>query len=270
LSAAKICSKQYTSAVLDSFLRRRSLHTLLPSGEAIFLHRPHGYPCHGITREVVADFDQLSRLLLQNRERRRYAVPREITLVTYNNCARKSLIERCYEAHGIEGAVVLGREAARWDWSLKVKLVLDYLESGACTTPYLVVTDADDVLLASDPEPLLDRFRSYGCDVLFCNTFVDWPPNRQYRDFETLLYYAYPFHCHLSAGGYVAEKDALKRLLRELRDAYERKETWALVGDVFDDQLAWRRLHHDRHPAIQVDCASRVFKRYDVFRNVTE
>jgi len=256
--------------LLRARLPSEPLARLLPAGEAIFLHRPHGLPCHGITREVVADFDRLSRTVLRNRDSHRYAVPPGFTFVTYSNRPRKSLIERCYEAYGIDGAVVLGREVARWDWAVKVRLVLEYLDSGACATPYLLATDADDVLLVRDPQPLLDRFLSYSCDILFCNTFVDWPPNRRYRDFETLRYYAYPFHCHLSAGGLVAEKGALASRLREILAAHERREPWALVGDVFDDQLGWRHLHHEHYPAIQVDCACRVFKRYDLFRDVEE
>jgi len=251
-------------------LRRGSPARLLPSGEAIFLHRPHGQPCHGITREVVADFQRLSRLVLRNPDRRRYAAPPGVTFVTYSNRSRQSLIERCYEAYGIRGVAVLGRGVACWDWAVKVRLVLEYLDSGACATPYVVATDADDMLLAGDPAPLLERFLSYSCGILFCNTFVDWPPHRGYRDFETLRYYARPLHCHLSAGGLVAERGVLASRLRELLSAYERKEPWAWVGDVFDDQLGWRHLHHEHYPAIQVDCDCRVFKRYDLFRNVAE
>jgi len=251
-------------------LLRASLDRLLPAGDALFLHRPHGQPCHGITREVVADFARLSRRVLRNREHRRYTAPPGVTFVTYSNRRRPSLIERCYEAYGIGGAVVLGRDVARWDWAVKARLVLEYLESGACATPYLVATDADDVLLVRDPQPLLERFLSYSCDILFCNTFVDWPPQRRYRDFEASRYYTHPFHCHLNAGGLVAETGALTSRLRELLAAYEHKEPWAWVGDTFDDQLGWRHLHHEHFPALQVDCACRVFKRYDLFRDVPE
>jgi hypothetical protein len=43
-----------------------NLDTLLPSGDAIFLHRPHGEPCHGITEEVIRDFESLAHLVLAN------------------------------------------------------------------------------------------------------------------------------------------------------------------------------------------------------------
>lgn len=247
-----------------------SVEELLPSGDAIFLHRPHGQPCHGITPEIVQDFELLSRILLSNPGVRRYSVPADLTLVTYNNRPFKSRLERCYEACGIEQAVVLGKEVARWDWSAKVRLVLEFLEAGRCMTRYLAATDADDVLIVNDPATLLDRFRGYSCDVLFCNTFVDWPPSQPYRDFETLKNYRHPLHCRLSAGGYVGDREALVGYLRILLAAYEKREDWSLFNGVFDDQLGWRSLHARYHPSIQVDTACRVFKRYDIFRNCME
>ena len=34
----------------------------------------------------------------------------------------------------------------------------------------------------------------------------------------------------------------------------------------FDDQLAWRHLHRQEYPRIQVDSSSRIFRRYDIYR----
>jgi hypothetical protein len=250
--------------------RRPSPAALMPSGEPIFLHRPHGQPCHGITPEVIRDFDQLSRLVIKNQAGSRYAVPADVTFVTYHNYKHECLIERCYKAYGIRDYVVLGRDVATWDWGAKITLVLDYLESGACGTRHLLCTDADDVLMIRDPAALLDRFRAYSCDLLFCNTFVDYPPDKGCRDFETLKYYTHPLHCRLSAGAYLAEKEALASCLRELADAYHQSAPWALENGAFVDQLGWRVLHARDYPKLQVDYRSLIFKRYDVFREVLE
>lgn len=247
-----------------------SLDSLLPAGDAIFLHRPHGQPYHGITKEVIRDFDRLAYLILRNPGGHRYRVPDGITFITYSNYKLKCLLELCYEAYGIRDFVVLGREVVRWNWSHKVKLVVDFLESGACTTPYVLCTDADDVLMVRDPGVVLDRFRSCSCEVLFCNTFVNHPPDRRLRDFETLTYYAQPLHCRLSAGAFVAERQALLSYLRELVRACDERLPWAFAGETFDDQLGWRHLHARDYPRIQVDSRCLVFKRYDLFRNVVE
>lgn len=253
-----------------AFFSTRSLDSLLPFGDPIFLHRPHGQPCHGITEEVIRDFDRLAHSVLKNPHGHRYRVPDRLTFITYHNYKFKSLLERCYEVYGIRDFVVLGRDVVRWDWSHKVRLVLDYLESGACATPYVLCTDADDVLMVNNPETVLSRFHTQSCDLLFCNTFVDAPPNQECRDFETLRYYAHPLHCRLSAGAYVAEREALAECLRELVAACDENRPWARYNGVFVDQLGWRYLHAKYYPRIQVDSRCLIFKRYDVFRDVVE
>ena len=235
------------------------------SGEPIFLHRPHGWPCHGITQEVISSFESLAESVIRNSAGNQYRAPADVAFVTYHNYPKKCLIEQCYEAYGIHDFVVLGRDELRWDWGSKVKLVLDYLESGACATRYVLCTDADDVLMVKDPSPMLDRFRACSCDLLFCNTFVDFPPNKEHSNFETLRYYTHPLHCRLSAGAYIGEKKALTGCLRELAEAYDKKMPWAFYDGAFVDQLGWRYLHSKRYPKIQVDYRSLIFKRYDLF-----
>src|SRR3954451_3498450 len=91
----------------QAWFSKPSLQDLLPIGDAIFLHRPHGQPCHGITREIIKDFDHLSELILSGHNTKRYSLPADVTLVTYNNRPFKSRIELCYEACGINEFVVL-------------------------------------------------------------------------------------------------------------------------------------------------------------------
>lgn len=241
---------------------------LLPSGDPIFVHRPNGEPHHGITEEVNRDFDQLADRVLANPNGLRFRNPPDVTFVTYHNYAHSTLIERCYRAYGIEDYVALGRPGLRWDWGAKVTLVLEYLTSGACRTGHVVCTDADDVLLLRDPADLLARFRGQGCEVLFCNTFVDYPPDDECRDFETLTYFDRPLHCRLSAGGYVAEVAALVPYLETIATAYRGGSSRAEYGGHFNDQRAWRRLHKKHYPRLRVDSRSMVFKRYDVFRGL--
>jgi len=238
--------------------------------DPIFWHRPHGQPCHGITPEVIADFERLSETVLRNPEGLRYTAPADVTLVTYHNYKKECLIESCYRAYGIEDFVVLGREVAQWDWGAKINLVLEYLESGACPTRYVLCTDADDVLMVRDPAVMLERFLACSCDLLFCNTFVDYPHDQHCRNFETVTYYTHPLHCRLSAGAYIAEKNALLRYLQELSEAYDKKASWTQAEGIFVDQLGWRYLHAREHPRIKVDHQSVIFRRYDVFRDVAE
>ena len=250
-----------------SSLETSSVRSLYPGGDPIFIHRPNGEPSHGITEDVVRDFRTLREIVLANSSRLSYARPRGVTFTTYNSFPEESLVERCYKAYGIEDAVVLGRGVEKWEWYSKVGLVLEYLESGRCGTAYVLVTDAKDVLMISDPAPLVDRFLACNAEVLFCNTFVDWPPNAECRDFEIATYPGNPLHCGLSAGAYCARTESLLRYLRRLRDAHAAEEAWTLgFHGRFDDQLAWRHLHRQEYPRIQVDSSSRIFRRYDIYR----
>jgi hypothetical protein len=245
--------------------QHRSGQSIGQKGSPIFYHRPHGQPCHGITAEVIEDFNKLCAGVIANRAGIRFSKPHNITLLTYNNYKRRVLIEECYEAYGINDYVVLAKEIAAWDWSAKIRPVLDYLESGMCGSDYLVATDSDDILMVNDPSNIITLFETYSCDALFCNTFLDWPANREYREFEAQRYYTHQFHSHLSAGGYVARRGALIKFLREIKVAFEEKSEWALDGGVFNDQLAWRHLHYKYYPLIKVDFRCLIFQRYDLF-----
>jgi Gpi18-like mannosyltransferase len=242
-------------------------NSLYPVGDPIFVHRPHGEPAHGITESVVGDFRKLQQILLENSPGLSYARPGEVTFLTYNTSPEPSLVERCYKTYAIDDAVVLGRGLTDWNWYSKVGLVLEYLEEKKDVTPFVLVTDANDVLMINDPGPLVERFQTYGTEVLFCNTFVDWPPNQECRDFETATYPDYPLHGRLSAGAYMARTSSLLAYLRRLQAAYATVEPWAMAfNGSFDDQLAWRHLHRQEYPRIKVDYLSRIFRRYDIFR----
>jgi len=241
--------------------------SLYPARDPLFVHKPNGEPIHGITEDVLRDFERLQEIVLSNTAGHFYSRPKDVAFLTYNTSPEASLVERCYKAYGIEDAVVLGQGLKEWDWYSKVRLVLDYLESGQCDTPFVLVTDANDVLMINDPATIAARFLSCQTDVLFCNTSVDWPPNLECCDFETTTYPANPLHCHLSAGAYFARTPSLLRYLRRLQSAHAAAEVWTLGFHArFDDQLAWRNLHRQEYPRIKVDSFSRIFRRYDINR----
>jgi len=237
------------------------------NGHPIFYHRPHGWASLGITEKVIADFDRLAEQRIRNPHNHRYATPAGVTFVTYSNANSQTLIEKCYEAYGIADFVVVSKELVEWNWMAKIKPVLNYLESNSCDSPYIVVTDATDMLLVNDPQNVVDYFKSYNCDLLFCNTMANWPENQELAAFESKTYPTHPFHCHLSAGGYVGNRDAIKKFLTEIVEAFEAEKPWLYDGGAFDDQLSWRHLHHKYFPRIKVDYRSLVFQRYDSFRD---
>jgi hypothetical protein len=254
-----------SSGQREPFCQARSERTNLEQRSPIFYHRPHGEPRHGITAEVIEDFNKLCVEVVDNPGGIRFAKPDDLTLITCNNYSRSVLIERCYQAYGITDYVVLGKDVVEWDWSAKVRPVLDFLQSGKCLSHFVIATDSDDILMVNDPVNIISLFENYSCDVLFCNTFLNWPAKREYGEFESLKYYTHQFHSHLSAGGYIGRRDALIEFLKEIMEAFEEKKQWAMDGRVFNDQLAWKHLHYKYYPRIKVDFESLIFKRYDLF-----
>ena len=239
---------------------------ILESQTPIFYHKPDGQVPNGMTKQVIRDFHKLCKQVIQNKSQIHYPTIANLTFMTYSNYQSKTLLERCYDAYRIKNYVVVGREVVQWDWMAKIQPVLTYLESTACRSEYIVVTDASDVLMVNNPSHIIEYFEGYDCDLLFCNTMADWPPNKRCRDFETLTYYTHPLHCRLSAGGYIGHKSALIRYLREIIEAYHEEASWTQYKGRFDDQLSWRHLHCQYYPRIKVDYKSLIFRRFDIFR----
>lgn len=186
----------------------------------------------------------------------------ELTVITYNTRPEAGLLERCLTRRGLNDFVVLGRGLADWNWGYKITLVLDYLRSGRCTTPYVLCLDGDDVLVVEDLAVVLDRFLSIGCQILFGNTHADWPPSPECEAFEASLSDD-PDHRHLNAGGYIASTSYLALRLEEIERALRSHAPWCITARGFDDQLAWRHMHRLHHPEIQIDRDCRIFVRFD-------
>lgn len=234
----------------------------------IFLHMPSAGPTNAITQDVRRDFARLCRQVVGNPNKRTYTSPVNLTFVTYSNYPHKTLIEQCYDAYGINDYLVVGREVADWTWFSKIICLRESLDGGSCSSDWVVVTDATDVVLINDPRNIIDHFNSQDCELLFCNTSVDWPPDRRCREFESLTYYTRQFHAHLNAGGLIGRRQALSEFLDEIIRGYEEKAPWVMYRGEFDDQLAWRHLHREHYPRIKVDYLSLIFKRFDIYRNM--
>lgn len=187
-----------------------------------------------------------------------------LTVLTYNTSSTPCLLEQCAAHIGLNGLIVLGRSVKKWQWIEKVRLVAEYLQSGACQSEYLLCLDGDDVLILSSAEEILSRYLDTRCEILFCNTRGDQPPSPECWEFEnSVTEYTDPLHRHLNAGGYIGRVSYIQDCLREILNGHESAENWCFSKSGFDDQLAWRHMHRSRYPGIKVDAACRIFLRFD-------
>lgn len=235
------------------------------SGVPIFFHRPNGTPDNGIILKVKWDFWKLARQMIRNREERRYDTPGNVAFITYSNYKNPTLLERSYKAYAVPH-IVVGRNIQQWNWYSKIITIKEYLDSETNIPEYLVITDANDVLMVNAPSRIVDLFETYSCDILLQGTFADWPPDEELSRFEMTQYPNHPLHCRLNAGGYMARTQALKVFIKEIVSGFENQKQEFMYQGKFDDQLAWRELHRRHYPRIKVDCRSLIFKRFDLFR----
>jgi hypothetical protein len=235
------------------------------SGAPVFFHQPGGTIANGISVQVEWDFGKLARRMIRNRDRLVFRVPENITFLTFSNYESLTLLEKCYKALDVAHEVV-GRDIRHWSWYSKILAVKEYFDSGRNSSEYLVVTDADDVLMVNDPSRIVDVFQSYRCDVLLQGTFADWPPSERLSQFELSKYPRFPFQCHPNSGGYMARASVLKEIINEIVSGVELHPASFSHNGQFDDQMAWREMHHKYYPRIKVDCETLIFKRFDLFR----
>jgi hypothetical protein len=187
----------------------------------------------------------------------------DLTVVTINTRPERCLLERCFEHLGLP-LVVLGDGVTEWSWAQKIVLVVEWLRHGGCTTSELLYLDGDDVLVIAELAEIQRRWRRIDCDLLFCATRGDWPPDAACLQFEDQAYAGSdPQHRHLNAGGWIGRTPYIEECLEEIDAARRAGASWCHARHGFDDQLAWRQLHRREHPRMRVDADCTVFVRFD-------
>ena len=233
----------------------------------VFFHCPTGQPENGMTSTVKKHFESVGDFVLHNHVTTNTLTPdTNIAFVTYSNYSHLTLVEKCYRKYGIQ-PFVLGKSVSNWSWLQKIILVRELMDELPVAMEYIVATDASDVIVVNDPALIIERFNQLDCDMLFCNTVADWPPNPDLAHFEANCYPTAPHHCHLSAGAYVARRSKLNLYLDAILDASKTQMEWTLHAGKFDDQASWRHLHRQHYPKIKVDHNSSVFCRFDIYRD---
>jgi hypothetical protein len=228
-----------------------------------FYHCPNGQPENGITEKVKIDwlrFIYHTQLKLDDKLKNEL----NITFITYSNYQYKTLVEKSYEKFDIT-PIVLAKGIKSWNWMCKVKPVYDYI-STLEDEDIIISTDANDIVLAKSPNGLLDTFKNFNCEILFCNTNANWPPDSDCNSFEEKVY-GNSFHNHLSAGAYIGKVFFVKKILKEIIEAHDKGESWTTYKNKFDDQLSWRYMHMKYYPKIRVDTSKVIFCRYDEYRD---
>lgn len=247
--------------------RRRSLAAVLASTTAPIIHDKH--------------LAQLAlKQLLRSNLCEKLRCPDDLTVITCKNYREKSRLEQSLDFIGVHNYSVLNPPSDEpWVNIKRTGWLLDYLNSGQCRTPYMLVLDASDVVVRGSLQRVLDEFKSSSCRVLFMSTKYDggyacmpeqkrWVGRRRY----------------LNAGVYIGETSYIKTLLNRVAqyivESPMLKDDFRALGrgrgsdtrlcdalaefprGIGSDQIVIRYLEPELWPDLKVDCDNRI-----AFRN---
>lgn len=127
----------------------------------------------------------------------------------------KSILETNLEYLGIQPLVVLTDSRLPWRNTFKLEIILEYLNSGKCTTEYFMFCDAVDVIFRDDPQKVIDIFKTFNCEALFMSThstdgYKCMPQVKKFIDESIQSNERY-----LNSGVYIGRTEFIKELLTE-------------------------------------------------------
>lgn len=181
----------------------------------------------------------------------------DVTVLTWNSRPAKGVLQECLDWRGVP-YVTLGTTLQSWRNCYKVYLNADALQR--IDTPYVMALDADDILMLQPLHEILERFRSFDCDVVFGSERQSWPDVKSIERFERSI--ARSPYCHLNSGAWIGRTEACARLFKDamdedLDDILAAKRTMLTM---YDDQGLTRKAFRRHHPAAQLDYQCRIFQ----------
>lgn len=98
--------------------------------------------------------------------------PEELTIVTANNYAEDSLMEKSLRYCGIDRFLALRSSLSgdAWRNTEKTRLIYDAIDTGKIKTPYLLYSDSCDAVINRNPGDAIEMLTSQNCDLLMSIT----------------------------------------------------------------------------------------------------
>jgi|HubBroStandDraft_3_1064219.scaffolds.fasta_scaffold216422_1 hypothetical protein len=224
------------------------------ASNALSVHAPSRFKGHHLWHDMVFRFLRDRQLKASGRDHP------DLSIISWSNYPVPQLLQRCLDYRGLSLTVLRpDNPGAEWSHYSKVTLTYDWLKAGN-GNDYILQLDVNDVLVFGQPDQMIERFESYGCDVLLGNAPRSFPPREDHQAFEAGVYEdADPRWRHINSGGVLARRDALMRHLEEIMKAKE--SFWYSAW--WDDQMAWREMHKRHYPSIRVDTRALIFSQLD-------
>ena len=186
-------------------------------------------------------------------------------VVSHDRAKRLGTAERCLDRLGVPYGV-LGRGIDPWKNVFKIQTLLDGLAT--VTTPYVIACDSPDVLILDDPGGCIERFESFGADLVSIADCSFWPPELQdlrWHEEHRPGAWGERFP-YLNSGAFIGRTDFCREIftvaarMADHQLAYPYVEGTSGAGTDADDQSIMKRLYIEHHPRLQLDFRCRIFQ----------
>jgi hypothetical protein len=224
-----------------------------------------------ILHDIQLALNFQNKIEFNNQLKNAYKCPRDLSIYLSHNYEKKTLFERNLDYLGIKNYTCLILPLKPWSHVLRLRYFVEWLKK--CQTEFVLHCDADDVVLTTDPQMIIDVFMKHKTRVLYCST--DFPHG--YKCMPDVFAFAENKHPkrYLNAGVFIGYKsfvlelyeDVLKYVVDNPSSAKQFFENEIVFKNNFPlgigcDQTILRFLEPKYYPDIKVDV-----NNYFAFRN---
>ena len=189
-------------------------------------------------------------------------LPEDVSVITFNNrekrCLEKNLDSVSLNYH------VLGKEIKSWKNTDKITLLKNFLNK--VKTKYVLVLDADDVLIIGDLSNIIRDFEDQSCEVLFNASNFFYPENEDgfYKKKEENIVDG--FFNHLNSGCLIGRTEFVYELYK-MASCYKDDVTEKYY---YSDQIILKKFYVDLYPKIKIDHMCLIFQIFHSSRPLNE
>ena len=226
--------------------------------------------------------------LLCGKVKRKLSCPSNLTIILIHNYKRETILEKSLSYVGIDNYIVLRPENDIWpNNTIKIKILKEYIDSGDCSTEYVLYIDSDDAILRDDPGKVIQYLDEEKCELLTSHTH----DLSQFKIMKKILpetarwaeLLAHENGCEnifLNSGVFVARTSFMKEILNTAAEfvtekKFSREERKLLKKlmlshenpkELFpdfpkgyvSDQIIFRTIHPKFYPQVKIDFKERI------------
>jgi hypothetical protein len=111
--------------------------------------------------------------------------PENLTIISYHNYKNKPLFERNMDFLGIDYVSI--KAETPYFFSKKTELLYSMIKEKLIKTEYVLICDSDDVIFVKNPKNIVEDFKKFNCDILFCPTNWDFVRKTTYNENKNSL-----------------------------------------------------------------------------------